>query len=183
MSKTIKAKCPGCGIILEVTNVNNEPQRQITCPNCGKNLIIPFYMLNKPKVDENEAKTELTPKPGGGDRTQLGGFQNVMSSCALECNGHRQNLDVGTYRVGRMAHTSQADVQIPTQDGFMSRQHAIITVRRLADGSLKADIRDDQSKNGTRVNNVPLGPGDAIVLHNGDRIQMGETTVIFVATT
>lgn len=183
MSKTIKAKCPGCGIILEVTNVNNEPQRQITCPNCGKNLIIPFYMLNKPKVDDNEAKTELNPKPGGGDRTQLGGFQNVMSSCALECNGHRQNLDVGTYRVGRMAHTSQADVQIPTQDGFMSRQHAIITVRRLADGSLKADIRDDQSKNGTRVNNVPLGPGDAIVLHNGDRIQMGETTVIFVATT
>ena len=181
MSKTIKAKCPGCGIILEVTNVNNEAQRQITCPGCGKSLIVPFYMLNK--KPENEAATQLGKSPDSGYHTQLGGANNSLSSCALECNGQRHNLDVGVFHVGRMANTSQADVQIPTQDGFMSRQHAIITVRRLADGSLKADIRDDQSKNGTKVNNVVLGPGDAIVLHNGDRIQMGETTVFFVATT
>ena len=176
MSKMIKAKCPGCRVILDVTNVNNEPQRQIQCPNCGKNLLVPFYMVKK----EPEAATQLGTKPQEY-HTQLGGAQNTASSCALECNGMRYRLDVGTYRVGRKAVTSSADVQININDLYMSREHIIINVRRLSDGSLKADVSNHKNKNATFVNGVQLMPGDAVVLHNGDRIKMGETTVIFVA--
>lgn len=178
MSKTIKAKCPGCGVILEVTNVNNEQQRQIQCPSCGKNLLVPFYMMKK--EPEPEAATELGTKQQEY-HTQLGGGQNTASSCALECNGMRYKLDVGTYRVGRKAVTSNADVQINIPDLYMSREHIIINVRRLADGSLKADVSNHKNKNATFVNEVQLMSGDAVVLHNGDRIKMGETTVIFVA--
>ena len=85
----------------------------------------------------------------------------------------------GSNSVGRKANSSQADVQIDTEDRYMSRQHVVINVRRLPDGSIKCDISNDKNKNATRINGAQLLQGDAIVLHDGDRIQMGETSVTF----
>ena len=176
--QTIKVKCPNCGVILEVTNVNNELQRRITCPGCNKGLIVKF-----PQPQKEDAKTQVNQ--GGGstaeDKTEIGGVKKGIMSCALECNGKTYPLEIGENSVGRKATSSSADVQIETNDLYMSREHILITVRRLASGALKADVRNHKNKNATRVNGQQLQPSDAIVLNNGDKIRMGETTVVFVA--
>ena len=78
-----------------------------------------------------------------------------------------------------MASTSIADVQIDTDDLFMSREHSVINVRRLPNGGLKIDISNFKNKNTTKVNGYSLEPDDAIVLHDGDIIDMGSTTLSF----
>jgi len=185
--KTIKAKCPGCGVILEVTNINNEPQRQIVCPNCGKNLLVPFYKLQDAPAQQSGAgdgRAQQPTKPQAEEyHTQLGEYkpasQQHTQRCALTCNGMKYPLKMGANRVGRMAQTQKADVPIQTTDMYMSREHVIINVADV-NGVIKADIANYKNKNATLVNGVPLKAGDSIFLHHGDRIQMGDTTMIFV---
>jgi hypothetical protein len=170
--QSIKVKC-GCGVILSVTNSRNEAVKRFNCPNCGKAIEVPFH-----KLPADDGETHLGDEPATGD-THLGGNNLQHTSCRLELDGRRYDLLVGRNSVGRKADSSHADVQLYTTDKYMSRQHAIINVRRLPDGSIKCDISNDQNKNATRVNNYTLGPDDAIVLHEGDRITMGDTTVTF----
>ena len=97
----------------------------------------------------------------------------------LEFNGVRYNLEIGRNTIGRKAKTSNADVQLDTSDLYMSRQHAIINVRRMPDGSIKSDIANDKNKNATLVNGIEIMPNDILVLQDGATIKMGHTTVTF----
>ena len=171
--QTIKVKCGGCGAILQVTNSRNEAVKRFNCPNCGKVIEVPFH-----QHPTEDGATQLGGRPVSGE-TQLGGFNVMHNSCYLKFGDKRYDLQVGSNSVGRKANSSQADVQIDTEDRYMSRQHAIINVRRLPDGSIKCDISNDKNKNATSINGALLLQGDAIVLHDGDLIQMGNTTVTF----
>ena len=171
--QTVEIICPQCHVRLSVTNSKNEEVKRIKCPNCGKQIDIRF----KRPVQEDGA-TVLGGIPSGGE-TQLGPVSVSRKKAYLEFNGVRYNLEIGRNAIGRKAKTSSADVQIDTDDRYMSRQHVVINVRRLPDGSIKCDISNDKNKNSTRVNNYTLGPDDAIVLHDGDRITMGDTTITF----
>ena len=75
--------------------------------------------------------------------------------------------------------TSSADIQIDTDDRFFSREHMLINVRRLPDGGIKVDVSNYKNKNATYVNNNLLEQGDAIVLHDGDKILVGASTLTF----
>lgn len=44
----LRIKCPSCGIVLEVRNSKNEAVKQITCPNCKKQLAVTFREEPKP---------------------------------------------------------------------------------------------------------------------------------------
>lgn len=171
--QTVQITCPQCRATLSVTNSKNEEVKRIKCPNCGKQIDIRF----KRPVREDGA-TVLGGIPTGGE-TQLGPVSVSRKKAYMELNGVRYNLEIGRNTIGRKAKTSSADVQLDTPDLYMSRQHAIINVRRLPDGSIKSDIANDQNKNATRVNGMELLASDEIVLNDGDRIQMGDTTVIF----
>lgn len=171
--QTINVKCPGCGITLEVTNTNGEAEKRFDCPNCGKKILMRYQ-----QHDDDDGDTNLGGKPVSG-ATQLGGLNVQHMSSHLMFGGRRYDLQVGPNSVGRKASTSTADIKIDTDDLYMSRAHAIINVRRLPDGGIKCDITNDKNKNTTRVNGNIVGPDDAIVLHDGDRIQMGNTTVTF----
>ena len=81
--------------------------------------------------------------------------------------------------VGRKGTTSKATIQIETEDRYMSRQHCIINVSILPDGSPKAVLSNYLNKNQTSVNGQIIGNGDEIRLTNGDRIKMGHATVVF----
>lgn len=170
--QTIRVKC-GCGAIMDVTNSRNEAVKSFKCPNCGKQIDVPFH-----KLSADDGETRLGDRPSSG-ATQLGGFNLQHMSCHLLLDGKPYDLQMGRNSVGRAASSSNADVQLDTTDKFMSRQHVVINVRRLPDGSIKCDISNDKNKNSTRVNNYTLGPDDAIVLHDGDRITMGDTTITF----
>ena len=171
--QTIKVKCGGCGAILQVTNSRNEAVKRFNCPNCGKVIEVPFH-----QHPTEDGATQLGGRPVSGE-TQLGGLNVQHMASHLIYGGRRYDLQVGPNSVGRKASTSTADIKIDTDDLYMSRAHAIINVRRLPDGGIKCDITNDKNKNATRVNGNIVGPDDAIVLHDGDRIQMGNTTVTF----
>ena len=67
MPQTINIKCPGCGVVLRVTNSKDEAEKRIACPKCGKRLIVPFYKL-KPE----DGETQLDGKEGS-QSTQMCG--------------------------------------------------------------------------------------------------------------
>ena len=80
--------------------------------------------------------------------------------------------------VGRKAPSSQASLQIETNDRYMSRRHAKIEVKEVA-GIRQAIISNDQNKNATYVDGQELQSGDAVILRDGSEIIMGKTHVIY----
>ena len=172
MPQTINIKCPECGVVLRVTNSKDEPEKRFACPKCSKRIVVPFYKL-KPE----DGETQLDGKEGI-QSTQMCG-DDMLQSCYLMHEGKEYELSIGSNTVGRHASTSIADVQIDTDDLFMSREQAVINVRRLPNGGLKTDISNFKNKNTTKVNGHLLEHDDAIVLHDGDTIEMGSTTLSF----
>ncbi len=166
--QTINIKCPGCNVVLKVTNSKNEPVKRFACPKCGKAILVPFY-----KLQPEDGETQMDGK-GEAQSTQLA-TSEMQQSCVLHCEGKEYELPIGSYSVGRKAVTSTADIQIDTDDLYMSREHAMMNVRRLPDGGIKVDICNLKNKNTTQVNDYLLEPGDAIVMHDGDTIKMGNT--------
>jgi len=95
----------------------------------------------------------------------------------LKVDNQYYPLRMGSNVVGRKAATSEATVQIATADKYMSRQHALIKLTRVADGSLKALISNYHNKHVTYVNGMELVEGDEVILLHGAQIEMGKTTV------
>lgn len=168
--QTINIKCPCCGVVLKVTNSKNEHVKRFACPKCAKPILVPFYKLNP-----EDGETLMDGK-GAAQSTQLASSE-MQQSCHLTYEGKEYDLPIGSYSIGRQAVTSTADIQIDTDDLYMSREHAMMNVRRLADGGIKVDVSNLKNKNTTLVNDYLLQPGDAIVVHDGDTVKMGNTIV------
>ncbi len=162
-------KCPKCESILQVKN-NGEKVKNITCPICKKSLQVLF--------PDDEGKTIYGGVPDDG-RTILPTNQKIESSCVLVVDGKEYELVLGKNTVGRKASTSMASLQFQTADLYMSRHHAIVNVRRIADGSLRVSVKNYENKNKTLVDSHPLGKDDELVLHDGSVILMGKTQVMF----
>lgn len=159
--ETKKICCPKCKGILSVTNPKGEDTLIVTCPNpqCGAHLRIDFRT-----GDTILAKAEK------GD--ELIG-QLIFA-------GDSYPLCEGVNTVGRKAPTSDATIQIETDDRAMSREHVQIRVVRLKSGRIKAILSDMRAIEKTEAQPVlidddPLCPDDAIVLANGDVITLGKT--------
>ena len=93
--------------------------------------------------------------------------------------GDIYTLRDGKNVIGRKAQTSQATVQIDTDDRYMSRLHSMIMITSLPDGSKKATLSNYQNKNKTIVDGQEICTGDEIRLTDGDSITMGHTTIVF----
>ena len=197
-----RIKCPKCGIVLDVKNSKAEEEKRIVCPKCKVGLKVRFpkpVPKEEPKEEPLTAHTvyapqTLKPTPQNDGATQLGGMvtgtsnngttqiappQSIVRKAVLECNGGSYELELGDNTIGRKAKTSQATLQIDTTDRYMSRQHALITIRRLPDGDLKSVLHNDQNKNDTLINGHAIANGDEIRLINGTRITMGRTTLTY----
>lgn len=175
--QTKRIKCPKCGVVLDVKNSMNETVKQITCPSCGAVLQVKF----EPQEEPIEAHTYYAPKASNDNSgaTILAAAQKSHKSAILVYNGIEYPLETGENIVGRKGNTSKATIQIPTDDRFMSRQHCRISVTFLSDGSLKVTLCDYQNKNMTSVNGQTINQGDEIRLSDGNKITMGQTTVVF----
>jgi hypothetical protein len=197
--QTKRIKCPNCQVVLEVTNSKNEEVKQITCPKCQAVLQVKF----PPQQAPLEAETYYAPKKTVADNgaTQLAGVNNgetqlaggsygatqlatpkekaQSSSARLVFEDKPYFLEEGQNIIGRKGNTSKADIQIATDDRYMSRQHCSITVTTLPDGTKKAVLSNYQNKNLTTIDGQEIETGDAIRLVNGNRITMGHTTVVF----
>lgn len=189
-----RVKCSNCGIILEVKNSKNEAVKLITCPQCKAPLRVRFQPQQPLEVEtilpgrqqrvapQNDGETLLGGRQDS-ERTILGqGRQQGAATACLVLAGQQYVLRQGANTVGRKAQTSQATLQLPVSDPYMSRHHLQITVSVLPNGKLKAVISNDRNKNITSINGVELPHDEAIVLSNGDRIVMGKTTVVYQET-
>lgn len=196
--QTKRVRCPKCGVLLDVNNSKNEVEKIIICPKCKTKLKVNFTPQQEPveaptvygipKPSANDGVTQLGGGLGGA--TVLGGIQSgstqlVMPSQKTSCTPHllfgdkKYMLQEGKNIVGRQAKTSEATVQLETTDRYMSRQHCIINVTTLSDGSKKAVLSNYQNKNQTIIDGQTIATGDEIRLTDGDSITMGHTTIIF----
>ena len=196
--QTKRIICPKCKVVLDVKNSQNETVKHITCPSCKTVLQVKF----QPQQEPLEAKTfYASPKQPSADsgKTQLGSAgrdtilrggvsgstelqtptQKDSVTAKLSCGGKNYPLQDGRNIVGRQATTSEATVQIDTVDRYMSRQHCIINVSTLPDGSKKAVLSNYLNKNSTTIDGQLIGKGDEIRLTDGNSITMGHTTVTF----
>lgn len=101
----------------------------------------------------------------------IGYFQIVST-------GQKYALKQGTNIIGRQHPTSQATIQIATNDGYMSRQHMKIDVLP-AGNHMEYRISDNNSTNKVTLNGRQLTPGDIVMLRSGDRITIGHTDLLF----
>lgn len=187
--QTKQVKCPNCKKVLEVKNSKNEALKHIKCKVCGVPLVVKFL----PQQEPQEAHTVIVPpqpNPAPDGSTQLVGSpsgatvlgspqQAVSKSLKLVFNGNDYPLAEGQSIIGRQAKTSNASIQLPTSDRYMSRQHCCIRVSTLPDGSKKAVLSNYKNKNSTLINGTAIQDGDQIRLQDGDQITMGRTTVTF----
>ena len=171
---SVQIKCPQCSVILKVINSQNDTEKLIKCPNCGKKILVRFHS----QTSAEDGATQYGGIPTAG-ATQLGESRVQQQTCLLVLDGIEYELSIGPNTIGRKASTSNADIQLETDDRYMSRNHALINVRRLPDGNIKVDISNSQNKNATKVNGQTIGDDDAFVLHDGDKVTMGKTTITF----
>jgi DNA-directed RNA polymerase subunit RPC12/RpoP len=175
-------KCDSCGVTLEVPQRKEEPYRDIHCPNCNHQLHVEFK-----ETVRQIAETIYGGQPGRVSRagshadgeTVLAAPKAAISG-KLKVGLQQYPLRMGNNVVGRKAASSQANVQIVTDDKYMSRQHSLIKVSKVADGSLKALISNYQNKHTTYVNGMELLAGDEVQLLNGALIKMGITTIKYI---
>ena len=188
--QTKRIKCPNCQVVLDVTNSKNEQVKQITCPKCQAVLQVKFPPQQAPLEAETFIAIPKRPIVDSG-ATQLAGSSFGATQLVTpkempkECNARLvfedqpYFLEEGQNIIGRKGNTSKADIQIATDDRYMSRQHCSITVTTLPDGTKKAVLSNYQNKNLTTIDGQEIETGDAIRLVNGNRITMGHTTVVF----
>jgi len=83
-------------------------------------------------------------------------------------------------RIGRRSVTRDLEPEIdlaePPADPGISRLHAVLIA--TPDGTW--GVLDPGSANGTLLNGREIGTGELIILHDGDRINLGAWTVITV---
>lgn len=181
-----RIQCPSCGVILDVRNSKNEDIKIITCPQCKATLRVRFHKLQESK-EPLDAKTFLPdrrkPINEGADidgNTCLPQSLGKSKKPILIVGGKEYPLSIGVNTIGRKSPTSSATVQIPSEDGYMSRRHAKIAVSITKTGLLKSVISNDKNKNPTMVEGQEIMQEDEIILTNGDEIVMGKTTLTYL---
>lgn len=176
-------KCTSCGITLGVQQNNDEPFKDFRCPNCSHQLRAVFEQPKQEGKGETvyggTSPVKEPPKQHVDDGSTVLASGNTAKHGYLRCGNQNYALRNGLNTVGRSAPTSGANVQIVTDDHYMSREHAIIKMTRVANGCLKALISNHKNKHATIVAGQELLKDDELVLTNGINIKMGNTTLVY----
>ena len=199
--ETKRIKCPSCGVLLDVRNSQNEAVKMITCPQCKAQLKVNFSLkqqyASSPLVGEtqyvnpNAGETQYVNRDNGEtryigqtssenpDETILSGKKAVSIPGYLSFGGQKYPLELGNNVIGRKASTSQATVQIATDDRYMSRQHLHINVIKVSAEKVRVIVSNEHNKNATYINGQLLNEGDQLILTDGSTIKMGNTIVVY----
>ena len=82
-----------------------------------------------------------------------------------------------SFTVGRRSSDSKAQIQL-TPDIAMSRIHAGMRTVQV-NGQVVYQITSAKANNPVFVNAMPIAPGKACNLKTGDKVQMGNTILVF----
>lgn len=173
----LKIKCPNCGAVLTIKNMPELETKSIPCPVCKKTSRYTDYKTPsqaRPSSDTDDATST-------GDVTQLRGIKKQTIGKLENAESKQQYiLTLGVNTIGRKAQSSNATVQIDTDDRCMSRIHSSIEVYKLKTGNYIHYFSNAQNKNATYVNSQLIVSGDRVILHGGETIKMANTTLKFV---
>ena len=150
----------------------------VKCPKCG-------YEGSVANFKELEPQTEPRDK---GKLYKPGKLELLETDARWLQQEKTISLKRGINTIGRMSPNSTGSIQLPTEDSYMSKNHATIDVIMKSDGVFEHRLSDNQSKNGTFHSKNShfsqddrIEKGEVTILMPGDFIKMGHTSFKFIA--
>jgi len=162
-----KSYCPSCHAVLEF---DRAVYSVVTCPKCKY----------KGNVEEFEESVE-TGDPGSFQAFKPGKLELVETDAEWLQDEKTVDLIRGKNILGRKSPNSTGNLQLPTTDSYMSRNHASIDVIMKTSGIFEHYLSDLGSQNGTFHNGDRIEKGDIIRLVTGDMIRIGHTSFKFIS--
>lgn len=159
------------------------PETIIGCPKCKSKYRYKEYL---PVQMKGNAHFSTSGNSDGEetlyDKTLVASLQMRIGS--LQLVGHKEvyPLQKGHNVIGRQAETCTATIQIPdyNKERTMSRAHLDIDV--IVQPTIVkhvVSLSPGGEKNTTRVNGVELRPESKFFLNDGDKITIGNQTLLF----
>lgn len=165
--------CPQCENYVNFDETKAEAGKPIilVCSHCRKQ----FTVRLKTKV--NEINTNPYHQVNVSNEDEGYGHITVVENFF----GYKQvmPLALGDNVIGRKTKGLHIQVPIVSADPSLGRNHCIIQVKELSDGTLLHSLRDYPSVTGTFWMNKLLGKNERVNLTTGDIITLGATTIIF----
>jgi phage FluMu protein Com len=151
----MEKRCPNCQHVVRIAD-NAAADLMLKCPACGRVNMLQNYqelIAVAKEVEQSQHKCDL-PK-----------LVDVVSA-------RKYPLTVGKAVVGRMRPGSQAQVQVATDNNYVSRNQFYIEVLNL-NGRYKTCISShEKASNKTMVGDDVLCHDDVMVLNDGDIINI-----------
>lgn len=170
----LKITCPNCRSVLSIEETPGIGDKMLSCPICRFRAKVSVYQQqalgNNRHVSDDEEPTQVN----------FDTMDRTIGSLFLGAKEY--SLHKGPNTIGRKAQTGHAEVQLcdihGEVDRYMSRQHAVITIKEGGSG-LEHHLQPTNPKNPIKVNGQPLQNADVVVLQWGDKLTFGHTELIF----
>lgn len=142
---------------------NDDGKLCVICPSCGRQLNLRL------KTNSSTKSTERKDKP----LASITIIENIF--------GYKQNflLYEGANCIGRRNKDTKTDIAIITADPSMDRHHCMIICKTNSKGVTKYYLQDNDSMTGTFLLGREIPLREKAILHSGDIITLGATTIIF----
>jgi len=165
-------KCPYCKVRLKIDESKIPAHlNAFNCPRCKQPISI--SLLHQYKIVSNSEDTIYIQKNDNTTATLT-----VLPDACTPSQSFQ--LRTGINIIGRKnGNTSEAKIEIETNDKLMSREHIKIEAVQYGNGEYNYLLSDYSSKNQTRHNNHYLNQGEIIVLRDKDVIEIGNTKIQF----
>ena len=165
-------KCPYCKVRLKIDESKIPAHlNAFNCPRCKQPISI--SLLHQYKIVSNSEDTIYIQKNDNTTATLT-----VLPDACTPSQSFQ--LRTGINIIGRKnGNTSEAKIEIETNDKLMSREHIKIEAVQYGNGEYNYLLSDYSSKNKTRHNSHYLNQGEIIVLRDKDEIEIGNTKICF----
>lgn len=176
--------CPICRKQYKLTpkDPSTLAQKTFSCPNCHYSTPFTTLIKDLPSAEPispsaglymqqaNQtvhAPTKVSPNMS----TQLRAYLTIVGS------NSKFVINQGVYVLGRRSSDSKATLQL-APDISMSRQHARLAVQ-LVGGKLMAQLVGLKADNPVIINGKAYTAGKPCTLKSGDKLQLGQTRMVF----
>lgn len=160
---------PGAGISAPPTNPGEVPAESAG----DKTRVVDGLGISGAVTAANEEKTKMVAALQ--KQSKRGVFQITFAGVSYGV----LPIPVGkTFNVGRRSSDGNALLKL-TPDISMSRVHAMMRTGVNDSGDVNFQIATLKDENPVYVNGKVLPKGKGVTLHNGDRIKMGDTDIVF----
>lgn len=176
--------CPICKKQYKIASKDSTTlaRKTFSCPSCRysapfssliKELNAPQPITRPENIDSFTSNQQIHPatKVSSNLNAQLRVYLTVLN------NNARFILNPGIYILGRKSSDSTATLQL-APDISMSRQHARLSVQ-LVGGRPMAQVVGLKANNPVIINGKVSAVGHPYTLKQGDKLQLGMTTIVF----